>query len=303
MHELLDKISFEELIAFIAVADTNSFTNASKLLDRDASVLSRRVSQLELRLGVSLLSRTTRRIALTEVGQAYYLRIRTLLDELDNAGVEASNFGASPQGLLRVSLPLTFGKLWVAPLLADFSTKYPRIKVDARFNDRFVDIVAEGFDVAIRVGSLSDSSLKAKKISSFKFLLAASPEFVAKHGLPKTPDDLTKYPCISFTNWPEWEMVKGRQKKTIRPEGPLVMDNSEAILISTLSGAGIAIFADWLAGPVIREGKLIHVLPEWQGAIEGGVYAVMPPGKLVPAKSRLFVDEITESIRNGWYKA
>lgn len=300
MHELLDRVSFEELIAFIAVADTNSFTSAAKALDRDASVLSRRVSHLEHRLGVSLLSRTTRRIALTEVGHAYYLRIRNLLDELDNAGVEASNLGASPQGLLRVSLPLTFGKQCIAPLLAGFIAKYPRIKVEARFNDRFVDLVAEGFDVAIRLGSLSDSSLIAKKIASFKVLLVASPDFIAKHGKPNTPDDLLKYPCLGFANWPEWVLIRGKQKKTIRPEGPLIMDNSEAILISTLGGAGIALIADWLAGPVVGEGKLVQILPEWKGAIEGGVYSVMPPGKLLPAKTRLFVDEITESIRKSW---
>lgn len=303
MHELLDRVSFEELLAFIAVADTNSFTAAAKALDRDASVLSRRVSHLEHRLGVSLLSRTTRRIALTEVGHAYYLRIRSLLDELDNAGVEASNLGASPQGLLRISLPLTFGKQYIAPLLKGFITKYPRIKVDARFNDRFVDIVAEGFDVAIRVGTLGDSSLIAKKIASFKFILVASPDFIARHGKPNTPDDISQYPCLEFTNWTEWQLIKGKQKRTIRPEGPLIMDNSEAILISALDGAGIAIMADWLAGPVIREGRLVQILPEWQGSIEGGIYSVMPPGKLIPAKTRLFVDEITESIRNGWYIA
>lgn len=300
MHEFLDRVSFEELIAFIAVADSNSFTAAAKSLDRDASVLSRRVSHLEQRLGVSLLSRTTRRIALTEIGQAYYRRIRTLLDELDNAGVEASNLGGSPQGLLRISLPLTFGKHYIAPMLSGFISKYPRIKVDARFNDRFVDLVTEGFDVAIRVGSLSDSSLIAKKIASFKFLLVASPDFVARHGLPSTPDDILRFPCIEFTNWPEWVLINGKQKKSVRPNGTLIMDNSEAILISALEGAGIAIMADWLATPVIREGKLVQVLPEWRGAIEGGIYSVMPPGKLIPAKTRLFVDEITESIRKGW---
>lgn len=300
MHEFLDKISFEELIAFVAVADTKSFTAAAKSLNRDASVLSRRVSHLEHRLGVSLLSRTTRRIALTEVGHVYYIRIRNLLDELDNAGVEASNLGASPQGLLRVSLPLTFGKQCIAPLLADFIAKYPRIKVDARFNDRYVDIVAEGIDVAIRLGSLNDSSLIAKKIASFKVLLVASPDFIVRHGKPKTPDDLSNYPCLVFANWHEWDLIKGKQKKTIRPEGPLIMDNSEAILIATLGGAGIALIADWLAGPAVREGKLVQILPDWKGAIEGGVYSVMPPGKLLPAKTRLFVDEITESIRKNW---
>lgn len=306
MHELLNRVSFEELAAFVAVVEAHGFSTAAKVIGRDPTILSRRVSQLENRLGVRLLSRTTRSVALTEVGASYYGRVRALLDELDSASLEASNLASSPQGLLRVSLPSTFGRQWVLPLLSGFIEQHPKIKLDVRFSDRLVDLVAENFDVAIRVGSLRSSTMKAKKIASFKYVLAASPAYISKHGLPNTPDDLERFSCVGFTNysfWPEWKLIKGGIAKTVRPESRFTTDNSEAMLSAAIDGIGIALAADWLAGPAIREGKLVEILPGWEGDLAGGVYAIMPPGRLVPAKTRLFVDEITESIRHGWYKS
>lgn len=305
MHEFSNRASFEELAAFVAVVEANGFSVAAKVVGRDPTILSRRVSQLENRLGVRLLSRTTRRVVLTEVGAIYYARIRALLDELDSATMEASNLASSPQGLLRISLPFTFGRQWITPLLPGFTAKYPNIKMDVRFSDRLVDLVAEGFDVAIRVGSLRSSSLTAKKIASFGYILAASPAFIARRGQPNKPEELGEFPCLGFTSlstWPEWRLRKGSQRKTVRPEGPVVTDNSEAMLQAAIDGTGIILAADWLAGPAIREGRLVEILPGWTGDESGGIYAVMPPGRLVPAKTRLFVDEITESIRSGWYE-
>jgi len=306
LHELLGRASFEELIAFVAVAEASSFSSAAQNVGKDPTILSRRVSQLEGRLGVRLLSRTTRRVALTEVGAAYYGRVRALLEELDNASLEASNLASSPQGLLRISMSITFGRKWVTPLLPSFISKYPKIKIDARFTDRVVDLVAEGFDVAIRVGSLRSSSLTAKKIASFKYKLVASPALISKLGEPNSPEDLANFPCLGFTSfssWPEWRLKKGNQTKIIRPEGPLISDNSEVALLAAIDGAGITLAADWLAGPAIRQGHLIEILSGWEAIEEGGVYAIMPPGRLVPTKTRLFVDEMTESIRSGWYKS
>lgn len=305
MQELLDRVSLEELASFVAVAEASSFTDAARKIGRDATVISRRVGQLEQRLGVRLLSRTTRRVATTEVGALYYRRVRGLLDDLDSASLEASNFAASPQGLLRVSLPVTFGRRWVAPLLPAFIAQHPRIRVDARFIDRYVDVVAEGIDVAIRVGSLRDSSLAARKIASFRNLLVAAPAYVAAHGQPATPDELAKHACLGFTSnpsWPDWTLKKDGQRKTVRPTGPLVADSSEALLLAAIAGTGIVLTPDWLAGPAMRAGELVEILPGWQGSEEGGVYAIMPPGRLVPTKTRVFVDEITRSIQAGWVR-
>jgi DNA-binding transcriptional LysR family regulator len=303
MQELLERGGLEQLAAFVAVAETGSFTDASKKLARDASVISRRVSQLEQQLGVRLLSRTTRRVALTEVGALYYHRVQGLLDELAIASREASEVAASPQGLLRVSVPVTFGRQWVAPLLPDFLARHPQIRIDARFSDRLVDVVADGFDVAIRVGVLRDSTLTARKIASYRSLLVAAPSYLARHGKPKNPAELAQHACLGFSghaDWPDWLMMKDGKRKTVRPTGPLVADNSEVVLMATVEGAGITFTPDWLAGPEIRAGRLVEVLPGWGGKAEGGVYAILPPGRLIPTKTRLFVEAIAKSVKAGW---
>lgn len=303
MQELLESGGLELLAAFVAVADTGSFTEAAKSLGRDASVVSRRISLLEQKLGVRLLSRTTRRVSLTEVGTLYHRRVQTLLDELAVANREASNIAASPQGLLRVSVPVTFGRQWVAPLLPSFIDRHPLIRIDVRFSDRLVDVVADGFDVAIRVGVLRDSTLISRKIASYRNLLVAAPSYLARHGKPRTPDDLAQHACLGFSghaDWPDWLMMKDGKRKTVRPAGPLIADNSEVVLMAALEGAGITFTPDWLAGPEIRTGRLVEVLPGWSGRAEGGVYAILPPGQLMPTKARLFVEEVTKSIKAGW---
>jgi DNA-binding transcriptional LysR family regulator len=206
MQELLKRGGLEELAAFVAVAEAGSFTEAAKKLRRDASVISRRSSQIEQRLGVRLLSRTTRRVALTEVGVLYYRRVQALLDELASASREASDFAASPQGLVRVSLPITFRRQWIAPLLPSFLARHPQIRIDVRFTDRFVDVVAEGFDIAIRVGALRNSSLASRRMASYRNFLVAAPSYLAARGTPQTPADLMNHACLGFTShaaWPE----------------------------------------------------------------------------------------------------
>jgi DNA-binding transcriptional LysR family regulator len=306
MQEMFERGGLELLSAFGAVAETGSFTAAAKRLDRDASIISRRVSQLEQQLGVRLLSRTTRRVALTEAGALYHRRIQGILEELSDATREAMDVAGSPQGLLRVSLPVTFGRQWITPLLPDFLARYPQIRIDARFSDRQVDVVADGFDVAIRVGVLRDSSLMSRRLASYRYLLVASPDYLARRGKPRTPDDLKHHACIGFTglvSWPDWPLVRGKQRKTVRPSGPFIADNSEAVLAAAIAGAGITYTADWLAGPALREGKLVEVLRGWGGKGDGGVYAILPPGHLIPVKTRIFVDEIAKSIKAGWARS
>jgi DNA-binding transcriptional LysR family regulator len=303
MQELAERGGLEELTAFAAVAELGNFAKAAKKIGRDASVISKRVSQLERRLGVSLLSRTTRRVALTEVGDLYYRRIQAALGELASANNEASNFAASPQGLLKVSLPVTFGRQWIAPLLPSFLAEHPQIRVDARFSDRIVDVIADGFDVAIRVGVLTDSSLTARRIASYNNILVAAPKYLAAHGRPRTPADLNDHACLCFTgyaSWPDWLLTKDGQRKTVRPAGPLIADNSEVLLMAALAGAGVALLPDWLAGPAVRARTLIRVLPAWAGRRDGGIYAILPPGPSIPTKTRVFVDAVAASINAGW---
>ncbi|MGU3540455.1 LysR substrate-binding domain-containing protein [Methylobacterium sp. A54F] len=307
MQEWPERTSLDELAAFVAVAEAGSFAAAAKALGRDASVLSRRVSQLERTLGVRLLSRTTRRIALTEAGALYHRRIQALLEELASASREASDHAATPRGLVRVSLPLTFGRQWVSPLLPGFLARHPEIRLDLRFTDRFVDLVAEGIDVSIRVaaGRPRDSSLTTRRIAAYRTLLVAAPAYLAARGAPRMPGDLATHACLGFTGyaaWPDWPLTRDGARHTLRPACALVADHSEVLLDAAIAGAGITFTADWLAGPALRDGRLVEVLPGWGGAEDGGVYAVLPPGRLVPAKTRLFVDEVADAIRAGWVR-
>ena len=305
MQGLPEPGGFEELTAFVAVAEAGGFAAAAKVLERDASVLSRRVSQLERRLGVRLLSRTTRRVTLTEVGATFFARVQGVLDELASASREASDHAASPQGLVRVSIPVVFGRQWIAPMLPTFLARYPEIRIDVRASDRFVDVVAEGIDVAIRVtsGAQRDSTLTTRRIASYRNLLVASPGYLAANGLPETPADLTRHRCLGFTGstaWPDWPLVRDGKRQTVRPACSMIADHSEVLLMAAVGGAGIAFAADWLAGPALRDGTLVEVLPGWVGREDGGVYAILAPGRLVPAKTRLFVDEVASAIKSGW---
>jgi DNA-binding transcriptional LysR family regulator len=221
------------------------------------------------------------------------------LDELANASREASDIAASPQGLLRVSLPTAFGRQRIAPLLPSFLARYPQIRIDARLSDRFVDVVAEGFDLAIRVGLLRDSSLTSRRIASYRNLLVASSSYLAKHGKPRTPADLENHACLGFAGyaaWPDWLLVKEGKRQTVRPAGPLTADNPEVMLMAAIEGVGITLTADWLADPAIGAGKLVEVLPGWGGKGEGGVHLILPPGRLIPAKTRVFIDEIAKQF-------
>jgi DNA-binding transcriptional LysR family regulator len=259
MQELFERGGLELLAAFVAVADTGSFTAAAKKLGRDASIVSRRVSQLEQQLGVGLLSRTTRRLALTEVGSRYYTRVQGILEELSNASREASDVAASPQGLLRISVPVTFGRQWISPLLPQFVKRHPQIRIDARLSDRYVDVVAEGFDIAIRVGRLGDSSLKARKIATYRNLLVAAPGYIAARGKPRTPDDLKNHDCVGFSGyagWPDWPLAKAGKRRTIRPHCPIIADNSEVALYAAMAGSGSLLRrTGWRDGRCAKEGS------------------------------------------------
>jgi DNA-binding transcriptional LysR family regulator len=242
-------------------------------------------------------------LSLTEVGALYHRRVQVILDELATASREASDVAASPQGELRVSLPVTFGRQWIAPLLPAFLLRHPHIRIDARFSDRLVDVVADGFDVAIRVGSPRDSSLTSRKLASYRYLVVAAPSYLANHGTPRTPEDLRKHACLGFSghaNWPEWRLMKDGKRKTVHPRGPFIADNSEAVLLASIEGVGISLMADWLVGPAVQEGKLVEILRGWGGRGDDGVFALMPPGRLIPTKTRLFVEEISKAIKAGW---
>lgn len=292
-----------ELIAtFIAVARASSFVAAARQLDTDPSVVSRRVRRLEEHLGARLLARTTRQVALTEVGERYLLRVADLFDQLDAAGREAAEMADSPRGLLRVSAPLSYGKLVIGPLLARFLAQYPHVHVDLRLSDRRVDLVAEGFDIAIRSGPLRDSSLIVRRLASYRDLLLAAPAYLARYGRPASPAALANHACIGFSgraDWSEWRLTDGHRTVTVQPRGPLIVDSSQVLMQVAADGAGIVLMPEWLATRELADGRLVRILPRWRGRAEGNVHALMPPGRLLPAKTRVFLEALEQAIRSA----
>jgi len=298
-----ETLNIEELTAFVAVVENHGFAGAGRALGRDATVISRRIRQLETRLGTCLLARTTRHVALTEAGEFFFKRVKGLLDELNNARLEVSERAATPRGSLKISLPVTFGRRWLVPRLRSFITRYPDIHLDIRFSDRQVDIVAEGFDLAVRVGKLTDSSLVSRGIARFRYQLFASAAYIKAHGRPESPHQLISHSCLGFVNhadWPDWVLTDGSQKSIIRPYGPLQADNAEVLLQATADGLGIALIPVWLTLEEASRGNLVRILPEWQSIDEGSLHALMPPGRLVPAKTRAFIEFMVDSIESDW---
>jgi len=294
-----DGARLEEIEAFAAVAEGGGFAIAAKRMGRDASVLSRRVGALEGRLGVRLLARTTRRVTLTEAGAAYLRRVQAVLAELAAADAEAADRAAVPRGVLRLALPAAFGRMWVAPLLPGFLAAYPAISIEMAHADRYVDLVADGFDVAVRVGALPDSSLVTRRLAPFRRLLCASPSYLAAHGTPEAPEALVRHACLGFVNdriGPEWLLHQGSRQITVRTDGPLVANDGEALATAAIGGAGVMQAADWLVGRELADGRLVEVLPKWSVGGDGAVHAVLPAGRLVPAKTRALVEWVAAAF-------
>ena len=286
---------FDQIEAFVAVADHGGFAAAARILGKDPSVLSRRIDALERRLGVRLFARTTRQVGLTEVGAAYLRKVRTILAELAAADVEASDGAARPRGVLRVTMPRTFARLWVVPWLPAFLRDYPEIELDLELGDRHFDLVAEGFDVAIRIGGLADSSLVVRRLASFQTVLCVSPAYLAEAGVPRSLDDLRNHRCLGLKApnfWPDWRLRRGDERVTLPAPAQFRTDDGSSMVLAALEGGGIMLASEWSCGMHLAAGRLVRVLPDWRMDHEGIAQIVIPPGRLVPAKTRLFIERV-----------
>jgi DNA-binding transcriptional LysR family regulator len=288
----------ESLTAFVAVAEEGSFNAAGQRLNRDATVVSRRVQSLEESLGVRLLERSTRRTALTEAGEVYLHRVRPLLQELMAAGQETERFSdGEPRGRLRLALPGSFGRMWLMPLLVEFREAYPAVTLDVAFSNRFVDLIGEGFDAAVRLGVLPDSRLVSRKLAERKRMIVASPRYLAKRGAPTTPADILAHDCLIFAgkaNPGTWEFTGPRGAHLSVPvAGPFISDDSEALVHAAVAGHGLLYATDWLVGRELADGRLVRVLEHYPVPEEGAVYVVHPSMQHIPNKTRAFVDWIT----------
>lgn len=290
---------FEQVTAFLAAVEHGGFTAAGLALGRDGSILSRRVTALEKRLGLRLMERTTRRLALTEAGETFHQRMRGALSALQEIEQDTAATAASVRGTLRIALPATFGRMWVAPILPAFLAAHPDVTVEAAFEDRYVDLVAESFDVAIRIGTLTDSRLVARRLAPSRRMLCAAPAYLQARGRPAQPADLARHACLGFSrlaSHPLWHLREDDKVTSVRISGPLVTDDAHSLVQAAVAGAGIAMVSDWLAGPELCSGKLVPVLPEHPVQDSEAIYLVHPSARLVPAKTRAYADWISAAL-------
>lgn len=297
MQQSQEPAALAEMAAFAAIAEARSFTKAAARIGRDATILSRRLASLEERLGVRLLHRTTRSVSLTEAGSEFLVRVRAILAAVDEAEAAASaHAGGGPRGVLRLALPGSFGRMWIAPLLPQFLAEFPDVRIEAEFSNRFVDLVAENFDVAVRLGALEDSRLVARKVATRRRLLCAAPSYLARRGTPTAPEALLEHSCLGFSGFqtfPAWEMTDSTGRRvSVEVSGPLVTDDAEVLVEAAVQGVGLMMSTDWLVGRELADGRLVPVLEDWTLADEGAVYVVMPSAKGQAAKTRAFADWI-----------
>jgi DNA-binding transcriptional LysR family regulator len=255
-------MQLEDLRIYVATVDERSFTAAANRLQLSKQFVSRRVMALESDLGVRLLVRNTRKLAVTELGQEFYERAKRILGDLADAEQAMSSRRSNPRGLLRVSAPMSFGTTHLSPLVADFMRANPDVRVDVELSDRVVDLIGEGFDMALRIGILADSTLIAQKLTEIRMIACCSPAYAAARRLPATPHDLARHPCLLYgQEWRTgWEFVVDGARRAFEVRGPLRANNGEVIRDAAAAGLGIALLPEFIVSPALANGTLIEIL-------------------------------------------
>jgi DNA-binding transcriptional LysR family regulator len=290
---------FQEMSVFAAVVDAGSFVRAAQALEMSKPAVSRHVADLEARLGVRLLHRTTRRLSLTEEGEVFYARCRELLGELDEAEAEITSRTGKASGQLKVSAPVSFGLLHLAPLWAGFLARHPDVTLDLTLSDRMVDLIEEGFDVAVRIARLPSSSLVSRQLSSTRSVVCASPRYLKTHGAPKHPSDLTQHTVLAYSllsSGESWEFDGPDGRVSVKVEPRMRTNSGDTCRAVALQHLGIIMQPSFLVTEELRSGALVEVMPRWR-ALEFGIYAVYPTRKHVPPKVRLLIDYLVGALK------
>lgn len=289
-----------EMEAFVRVVDHGGFTEAARKMGLSKSAVSKHVSALEARLSVRLLNRTTRRVNPTELGLAYYDRARTVLGDAAEADSMVTSMQATPNGSLRISVPVSFGINQVAGAVAQFLRAYPQVDVHMVLDDRYIALVAEGYDLAIRVGDLADSSLKARKLTEVARVLVASPGYLEQAGTPRVIDDLNAHQLLhySYLSTGNFWRLRGPsgEERHIRVGGRLTANNGDSLLKAAEAGIGIALLPAFILREAVTAGRLVEVLPG-RGQDRIGIHAVYPEGRFTQPKVRAFIDFMAERFR------
>jgi DNA-binding transcriptional LysR family regulator len=287
---------FQEMKVFAAVVEAGSFTNAANVLDMSKAAVSRYVADLEERLGVRLLHRTTRKLSPTSEGEIFHARCRELLDNLGEAEAEITSRTGEAAGLLKINVPVTFGLMHLAAVWPAFLAQHPKLSLDITLSDRVVDLVEEGFDVAVRIGQLPASSLISRKLGSTRMVLCASPEYLERRGVPGHPEDLLEHDIISyslFSSGENWNFRGPEGEVSVRVRPRLRTNSGDTCRAAALWHQGIILQPTFIVGPDLAQGTLRETMPGFR-SVELGVYAVYPSRKFVSPKVRLLIDFLVE---------
>ncbi|WP_313418816.1 LysR family transcriptional regulator [Stenotrophomonas sp.] len=305
---MFDKRQSDEWQAFLAIVKSGTIAGAGDALQRHPSVISKRLQSLEGRLSVRLVERTTRRLQLTEAGRALADRLLQASSLLEEAESEASAGSKRATGTLRLALPGAMGRMWLGRLVAQFAAENPTLTIDANYSDDFRDLVEEQYDLAIRIGTLPDSRLVAKRLCSNRRGLFASPDYISRNGELRHPSELAQHRLLSFTglhSFPDLLLSSGRNKIKIHCNSTFISNDSQALVDAADMGVGIIAVGEWLVVDRVRQGRLIPVLPEWDVDSSSGVYIVRPSTKHAPAKTMAFKRWIEGYFAEGppWERA
>jgi DNA-binding transcriptional LysR family regulator len=284
---------FEGLAMFAKVAEEGSFAAAARVMGVSVPTVSRAVARLEERLGGRLFNRTSRQLALTEFGQSMSAKASEMYRQAEEVESEAHELSVQPRGQVRLAVPMSFGLRWVAPLMPELMRQFPELSVDLHLSDASVDLIAEGFDAALRIAALPDSSLVARRLCAVTQYLVATPCYLAEHGAPAHPRELSTRQCFSYAYrarsqvW-RFTHTTGLQEDIV-PNGPLRVTNSDALLPPLLAGLGISELPEFIATEYLRDGRLVRLLEEWT-MTQGGLYFVTPTSRSRPLKVRVISD-------------
>jgi len=290
--------TFSSIPVFVAVVENGSFSRAALRLGTSKSAVSKRIRELENRLGVQLLHRTTRQLSLTEAGERYFEYAVKAVVAAGEGVDSVTQLQGNPKGELKINTPMSFGRLHIAPLVADFLAKYPDIRLNMVMEDKIVDLVEGGYDLAIRGGNLQDSSLIARRLAPCRSVICASPGYLEKHGEPGRPEDLLNFNCINFSYFSggsDWTFYSDSGPVKVKVGGNYQVNNSEALQQAALAGLGIAKIPTFVVGEDIAAGRLLPLLKDYQLPMQT-FYAVFPQRRHLPAKVRVFLDFIIERL-------
>jgi DNA-binding transcriptional LysR family regulator len=291
---------FQEMRALVAVVDAGSFVGAADATGISKAAMSRQVAELEARLGVRLLHRTTRRLSLTGEGEVFYARARELLDALQEVESEVAARSGQAVGTLKVTAPVSFGLLHLAPLWPGFMAKHPQVRLEVMLADRFVDLVEEGLDLAVRIARLENSSLVSRKLASTRLILCASPRYLRKHGRPRHPADLAQHAVIAYSLLSvgdDWQFTGPEGVVQVRVQPRMRTNSGDTCRAAALGHEGIVLEPSFIVADDIAAGRLVHLLPQYR-SLEMGIYAVYPSRKFVAPKVRALIDHLAEAFRD-----